>query len=82
MGISPYSSSMQRVMRDLERFITPAESKSPRLRSLLLVGSGGAGATALAAWAATQASINGFSEYTRLITDLDLLTGDGGAGDE
>lgn len=85
MGISPCSSSMERIMRDLERFITPIESSSPRLRSLLLVGSGsngGSGATALAAWAASQASKNGYSDYTRLLTALDLLTGDGAGGDE
>lgn len=84
MGVSPCSESMQRIMRDLDRFITPVESKSPRLRSLLLVGSGrgGSGATALAAWAAAQASKNGYSDYTRLVTALDLLTGNGGSGDE
>jgi len=85
MGISPCSSSMQRVMRDLERFIAPVECKSPRLRSLLLVGAGGnggAGATALAAWAACQASKSGSTDYVRLITALDLLTGNSGSGDE
>ena len=85
LGISPCSTSMQRIMRDLERFISPVESSSPRLRSLLLVGSGGnggTGVTALAAWAATQASTKGFSDYTRLLTALDLLTGDGGSGEE
>ena len=59
---------MQRIMRDLERFITPAESSSPRLRSLLLVGAGGnggAGATALAAsWAASQSSKKGHTPKT------------------
>jgi len=85
MGLSPCSSSMNRVMRDLERFIAPVQTTSPRLRSLLLVGAGGkggTGVTALAAWAAAQASKNGFSDYTRLLTALDLLSGDGGAGEE
>ena len=81
-GISPCSSSMQRILRDLKRFTTPAVSIAPRLQSLLLVGAGGnggAGATALAAWAASEASANGSSDYVRFITALDLL---GGSGDE
>lgn len=82
LGISPCSSSMKRILRDLERFTTPTASKAPRLQSLLLVGAGGnggAGATALAAWAAAQASSNGSSDYVRFITALDLL---GGSGDD
>ena len=55
-GISPCSPGMKRVMRDLERFVSPGlVSQAPRLESMLLVGSGsngGSGATALAAWAA------------------------------
>ena len=84
-GISPCSSPMERVVRDLQRFIAPAvETQSPRLRSLLLVGagSGGSGATALAAWAAAEASKSGSADYVRLITALDLLTGDGGGEEQ
>lgn len=86
MGISRYSSSMERIMRDLTRFITPVQAvvDSPRLNSLLLVGSGGnggAGVTALAAWAAAEASSGGSSDYVRFITALDLLTGEGSGGE-
>lgn len=56
--------------------------KSPStLQSLLLVGDGykgGTGATALACWAASQASEHGEIDYVRLITSLDLLTSGGG----
>ena len=45
-------------------------------------GAGGAGSTALAAWAAANASAKGHADYVRFITALDLLTGDGAAGDE
>ena len=81
-GISPCSVSMNRIMRDLRRFTAAAVSNSPRLQSLLLVGSGGkggAGATALAAWAASEASSNGSSDYVRFVSALDLL---GGSGDD
>ena len=84
-GISICSSGMQRVARDLDRFTAPVPSAAPRLESLLLVGAGGkggAGATALAAWAAAKASANGYAEYVRFVTALDLLTGDGVSGDE
>jgi vesicle-fusing ATPase len=85
LGISPCSSPMQRIMRDLERFTAPVPSTSPRLQSLLVVGAGGnggAGATALAAWAAAQASLKGSADYVRFITALDLLSAEGGGGDE
>ncbi|KAL3917888.1 MAG: hypothetical protein SGILL_004500 [Bacillariaceae sp.] len=95
-GISPCSSSMKRVMRDLERFtstpklLSKQHSKSsgpssPTQQSLILVGDGykgGTGATALACWAASQASLNGEANYVRLITSLDLLAFGGGTGDE
>ena len=53
-GISDCSSSIKRVKRDLTRFTTPIKSTTPRLHSMLLVGSsgamssGGSGVTALA----------------------------------
>jgi AAA+ lid domain len=86
LGISACSPSMERIMRDLERFTTPrvVPRDSPRLESVLLVGAGnrgGAGATALAAWAAAKASSSG-TDYVRFITALDLITGEGGGGDE
>jgi vesicle-fusing ATPase len=85
LGISPCSSSMKRIMRDLERFTAPVRSKAPRLQSLLLVGAGGnggTGATALAAWAAAETSVKGDADFVRFITALDLLAGEGGGGDE
>jgi vesicle-fusing ATPase len=85
LGISPYSSSVKRILRDLERFTSPPTTKTPRLQSLLLVGAGGnggAGATALAAWAASQASTEGKADYVRFITALDLLVGGGDSGEE
>lgn len=85
LGISPYSSSMKRIMRDLERFTAPLPGKSPQLQSILVVGgggNGGAGATALAAWAAAKASASGSADYVRFITALDLLSGSGDAGEE
>jgi SpoVK/Ycf46/Vps4 family AAA+-type ATPase len=84
-GISIFSPGMERITRDLKRFTAPVSSMVPRSQSLLLVGaggSGGAGSTALAAWAAAEASANGHADYVRFITALDLLTGDGAAGDE
>ncbi|KAL3912373.1 MAG: hypothetical protein SGILL_006909, partial [Bacillariaceae sp.] len=95
-GISPCSPSMKRVIRDLKRFTsTPkvlakqrsseSTSSSPTLQSMLLVGDGhkgGTGATALACWAASQASVKGDANYVRLITSLDLLAFGGGTGDE
>jgi len=83
LGISPCSSSMQRIMRDLKRFTAPVPSSkaNSRLQSLLLVGAGnngGAGSTALAAWAAAEASVNGSADYVRFVTALDLLSGEGG----
>lgn len=87
-GISDCSSSMQRIMRDLARFTAPVVSSTPRLHSLLLVGarsdiaSGGAGVTALASYAAAESSVNGHSDFVRFITALDILTGEGGGGDE
>ena len=85
LGISPCSLSMERIMRDLERFTTPRTTprNTPRLESLLVVGggnSGGAGATALAAWAAAGSSASG-ADYVRFITALDLITSsEGGSG--
>ena len=83
-GVSPCSSSMQRIMRDLQRFTAPVASKTSRLSSLLLVGAGGnggAGVTALAAWAAAEASSSDAADYVRFVTALDLLTGEGSGGD-
>ena len=86
-GISPFSVSMARVMRDLERFVstpeygTSGKLVAPKLESMMLVGSvpnGGSGATALACWAAVGASSRGDANYVRLITALDLLTTGGG----
>jgi SpoVK/Ycf46/Vps4 family AAA+-type ATPase len=85
LGISRYNSSIQRIMRDLERFTAPLHSDTPRLQSLLLVGgggNGGAGATALAAWAAAEASSCGYSDYVRFVTSLDVLSSESGGGDE
>ena len=90
---SECSSSMKRIKRDLTRFITPTTSITPRLNSLLLVGgnngqgaggviAGGAGCSALASWAGAEASINGYSDFVRFITSLDILTAEGGGGDE
>jgi len=81
-GISPCSLSMQRIMRDLKRFTAPIDFKGARLSSLLLVGgNGGAGVTALAAWAAAEASANDTADYVRFVTALDLLTGEGSGGE-
>jgi hypothetical protein len=91
-GVSACSPSMSRVMRDLERFTSSPELSPthmakippPQLQSLLLVGAGGnggAGATSLACWAAAEASLRGESDYVRLVTSLDLLSG-GSGGDE
>jgi len=91
---SECSASMKRIKRDLIRFITPTTSIAPRLNSLLLVGgssngkgaggviAGGAGCSALASWAGSSASINGYSDFVRFITALDILTAEGGGGDE
>jgi len=87
-GVSDCSPSMERVMRDLSRFTTPVKSSTPRLHSLLLVGAGGsiatggAGVTALASFAAAESSINGHSDFVRFISALDILTAEGGGGDE
>ena len=83
-GISPCSQSMERIMRDLQRFTAPVDTQMSRLHSLLLVGAGGnggAGVTALGAWAAAEASANDSADYVRFITALDLLTGEGSGGD-
>ena len=80
-GISPCSSSMRRIMRDLQRFTLPVETPIARLSSLLLVGAGGnggAGVTALGAWAAAEASASEAADYVRFVTALDLLTGGSG----
>ena len=82
-GISGFSSSVKRIMRDLDRFTAPVASTSPQLHSMLLVGGGqGAGTTALASWAAARASLNGWSDYVRFVTALDILSAEGGGGDE
>ena len=83
-GISPCSSSMERIMRDLKRFTAPTKSQAAQLSSLLLVGAGGnggAGVTALAAWTAAEASASDTADYVRFITALDLLTGEGSGGE-
>lgn len=84
-GISLCSMSMERITRDLERFIAPVKSASPRLNSMLLVGAGGNGGTgvsALGAWAASEASSNDIADYVRFVTTIDLLScGDGSGGD-
>eukprot|EP00977_Amphora_coffeiformis_P001366 scaffold286_cov169-Amphora_coffeaeformis.AAC.10 len=83
-GISICSAGMERIARDLQRFIAPVPSVAPRLESLLLVGAGGkggTGSTALAAWAAAKASSKGYADYVRFVTALDLLTGEG-VGDQ
>ena len=87
-GISECSSSMKRILRDLTRFTAPVKSSTPRLHSLLLVGASGdisscgAGVTALACYAAAQSSIDGHSDFVRFISALDVLTAEGGGGDE
>ena len=87
-GISDCSSSIKRVKRDLTRFTTPIKSTTPRLHSLLLVGASGAmsssgsGVTSLACHAATESLLNSHTEFVRLITALDILTAEGGGGDE
>lgn len=84
-GISLCSMSMERITRDLERFIAPVKSTSPRLNSMLLVGAGGNGGTgvsALGAWAASEASSNDIADYVRFVTTIDLLScGDGSGRD-
>ena len=54
-----------RVQRELKRFVTPTPTSTGRLQSTLLVGAGaGAGVTALAAWAAVEASeVSGWGVY-------------------
>jgi len=84
-GISPCSQSIERIMRDLRRFTAPVDTPIVRLHSLLLVGAGGnggAGVTALGAWAGAEASLDDSADYVRFITSLDLLTGEGSGGDE
>ena len=85
LGISQCSVAMERIIRDLERFTAPIFSATPRLQSMLVVGAGrigGAGVTALSAWAASKASTNGSADYVRFITALDLLSGGGDGGEE
>mmetsp|Transcript_42451 Transcript_42451/g.99665 ORF Transcript_42451/g.99665 Transcript_42451/m.99665 type:complete len:289 (-) Transcript_42451:107-973(-) len=81
---------MQRILRDVDRFSAPPPTSSwtghaaaPPC-SLLLVGAGdgGAGATALAAYAAYLASANGSAALVHLVTALDLLLEGGGNGGE
>jgi SpoVK/Ycf46/Vps4 family AAA+-type ATPase len=90
-GVSPCSKSMERIMRDLKRFTssptitaTPEQKLKPQMSSILVVGAGGRGGTgvsALACWAAADASERGEAEYVRLLTSLDLLA-DGGSDEE
>mmetsp|Transcript_15456 Transcript_15456/g.22045 ORF Transcript_15456/g.22045 Transcript_15456/m.22045 type:complete len:1076 (-) Transcript_15456:118-3345(-) len=92
-GIVPYSKSMERIMRDLKRFVlttsitkpapVPATMSSSNTQSLLLVNTqgGGNGATALSAWAAHEASTHGSAQYVRFLTSLDILS-NAGAGEE
>jgi len=87
LGISTCNSNaMKRILRDLDRFIAPlVHSKAPRLQSMLLVGAGnqgGAGATALACHAASNASSQNTADYVRVITALDILNSEGGGGEE
>jgi hypothetical protein len=89
-GTSQYSPSMERIMRDLERFTSTPEVSSkvkvkPQLQSMLIVGAGdngSAGATALACWAAVDASKRGDADYVRLVTSLDILSAAGGGDEE
>lgn len=83
-GISAFSPSMERIMRDLKRFIAPNIGSS-KVHSLLLVGEGsrgGAGVTALGAWTAAEASKRDSLDYVRIITALDLLSSGDGSGSE
>ncbi len=85
-GIYSYSLTMERIMRDLQRFIAPLSmnnAKSSKLHSLMLIGgtSGGAGVSALGAWAASQSSTNDYADYVRFITAIDLLSDANSDGD-
>jgi ATP-dependent 26S proteasome regulatory subunit len=85
LGIVRYSSVVDRILRDLDRFTAPAASSAPRVSSMLLVGSGagGTGVSALAAHAAYQASVSGRVDYVRFITALDVIIGsEAGSGEE
>ena len=85
LGVSSYSDAVIRVKRELTRFTAPINIQTPRLHSMLLVGgaeTGGSGVTALAAWAAACASVNGSSNYVRFISALDLLASGEGGGDD
>ena len=87
-GISHCNDAFGRILRDLDRFTAPVSASTPRLHSLLLVGAGGGvqpggtGTTALASHAAAEASVNGHADFVRFITALDILTAEGGGGDE
>ena len=85
-GIYSYSATMERIIRDLQRFIAPLSmnnTKSSKLHSLMLIGgtSGGAGVSALGAWAASQSSTKDYADYVRFITAIDLLTDANSDGD-
>jgi vesicle-fusing ATPase len=83
-GIVAHSSSMERIMRDLMRFVAPSVG-STNLHSLLLVGEGsrgGTGVTALGAWACAEASKRNSLDYVRFITALDLLTSGDSSGSD
>lgn len=90
-GISICSPSMERIVRDLQRFVAPtplaesSPSSSSRLHSLLLVGAGSkgdTGVTALSAWTASMASQNDALDYVHFITSIDLLNSGNGSGSE
>lgn len=70
LGVGPHSPAFARLLRDLHRFTLPPPpgkpSMGPGLHSVILVAGGeGAGVTALAAWAAHQASIKGDVEVCK-----------------
>jgi hypothetical protein len=82
-SISEFSSSTKRIIRDLNQFTAPVVSSSPQLHSLMLVGGGaGAGSTALACKVALESSTVGHFDFVRFVTALDILTAEGGGGDE
>jgi len=85
IGISSYSSGMQRIMRELKRFSVKIKEGKTLSESLLLASggeSGGAGVTALAAWGAAEASRTDASDYVRFLTAIDLIIGSEGGGED
>lgn len=93
LGIAhfPFNDDFARLVRDLRRFTLPSlvpiggtpgsGNSNSRVKSMLLVGQGaGAGSTALAAWAAAEASsVRGDIDFCRFVTVLDLIAASGGA---